>query len=463
MNKWMALTKIQLKDFMSKYTQQLNVKGKFLGRLMMLLPLLILLPAVEVERQLYLTFKAINVPELILTYMYVGTTMMVFLSALPLVVSVFFYSKDLSLIATLPVKEDTVVFSKIASIYVYLLAVSTLLFGIAVGFYGLGDGVNIQAILMGIVGIVLTPIIPMIFAILMVMPFMTYIGGKKNRNLMVIVGNVFLIVMILGLQVALTRIEMNPDTVTKYFTSNDGLIAFFGNKFPPSVWLTKMIKGSMIDTVYYILLNVFFFVLLKVSAKFIYKGALTKYNQQNVSSGSAKKVALKYETKSKRILLIKRHLGIIVHNPTFLLNTIFSIFVPIILFGIYTAMGIMSLDSFKDPKLQPYMIYIFTGVISAPVLMGSISATVISREGKTFWETRVLPISVSENLMTRMLSSVIINGGATLILALVAVWALPLSAVDIAIALVTALMATLAFSAIDLLINIQRPDRKSVV
>ena len=168
MNKWMALTKIQLKDFMSKYTQQLNVKGKFLGRLMMLLPLLILLPAVEVERQLYLTFKAINVPELILTYMYVGTTMMVFLSALPLVVSVFFYSKDLSLIATLPVKEDTVVFSKIASIYVYLLAVSTLLFGIAVGFYGFGDGVNIQAILMGIVGIVLTPIIPMIFAILMV-------------------------------------------------------------------------------------------------------------------------------------------------------------------------------------------------------------------------------------------------------------------------------------------------------
>lgn len=457
MNKWMALTKIQLKDFMSKYTQQLNVKGKFLGRLMLILPLLILLPAVEVERQLYLTFKAIGMPELLLTYMYVGTTMMVFLSALPLVVSVFFYSKDLALIATLPVKEDTVVFSKIASIYVYLLGVATLLFGIAVGLYGLGDGLNIQAILMGLIGLLFTPIIPMIFAILVVIPFMTYIGGKKHRNLMVIIGNVLFIVIILGLQVALTRIEMNPDAVMKYFSDSDGLIAFFGHKFPPSVWLTKMIKGSFLDTVYYILLNVLFFILLKVSAKFIYKGALTKYNQENVSSTSTKHKVLRYEIRSKRILLIKRHIGIIVHNPTFLLNTIFSIFVPLILFGIYTAMGIMSLDSFKDPSLQPYLIYIFTGIISAPVLMGSISATVISREGKAFWETRVLPISATENLMTRMLSSVIINGGATLILALVTAWAIPIGTLDFIIALVTAIIATLAFSTIDLLINIQRP------
>ena len=133
MNKLLALTRIQLKDFFSKYTQQLNIKNKFLGKLMIFLPIFILLPVIQIIKQLYDTFLLIGYPELIITYVYVGATMLAFFMAIPLVISIFFYSKDLSLIATLPVKEDTVVFSKLASVYVYLFGMGALLFGTSVG------------------------------------------------------------------------------------------------------------------------------------------------------------------------------------------------------------------------------------------------------------------------------------------------------------------------------------------
>ena len=126
MNKLLALTRIQLIDFFSKYTQQMNVKNKALGRLVLVLPLLLLLPVVQLVKVFYESFSAIGFPELTITYMFIGASFMAFFMAVPLVISVFFYAKDLSLIATLPVKKDTVIFSKLTTVYVYLFGLSRL-------------------------------------------------------------------------------------------------------------------------------------------------------------------------------------------------------------------------------------------------------------------------------------------------------------------------------------------------
>jgi len=457
MNKLWALTKIQLKDFMSRYTQQLNIKSKLLSKLMIFVWVIMLIPVYEIVKQLYNTFSMIGMPELTLTYLYVGATMMVFITGIPLVISMFFYSKDLLFIATLPVKEDTIVFSKLASIYVYLVGMSAILFGVAVGFYGLADGIKPLALLLGTLGVLMTPIMPMIFAVVVILPFMTFVGGRRNRNLMVIVGNVLLLAIILVLQIAFTRIQMDPESLQQYLASKDGLIYLIGHRFPPSVWLTKMIMGSGKEFLYYVLLNLSFVVVLKVTAKYLYHGAVLKYNQQGGTGTFGKTVKIEYKTRSKRFLLLKRHIGIIFHNPTFMLNAVMTMFVPILLFGIYTAMGLMSLDTFKDPALKPYLIYIYAGIISAPSIVGSLSATVISREGKTFWETRVLPISTNDNLITRIASTFIINGVATLLLAIACLWIFPLGLLDIAIALLASIVGNLCFSTMDLIINIQRP------
>lgn len=457
MNKLWALTKIQLKDFFSRYTQQLNLKNKALAKLVVFLPLLLLLPMIEVVKVLYTSFSMIGYPELTLTYVYVAATMMVFIMGVPLVISVFFYAKDLSLIATLPVKEDTVVFSKLASVYVYLLVLAAALFGTSVGFYGLYDGFKPLELLLGIIAVFLTPIMPMIFSTMVILPFMTMVGGRRNRNLMVIIGNILMIAVIIVFQIVITRVQMDPESLQKYLVDSDGLMSLIGHRFPPSVWLTKMITGSWLHMLYYLLLNAGFIILLKVTAKFLYKGALLKYNQENAAGKIGKQGKIEYKTRSKRVLLIKRHIGIIVHNPTFLLNTVMTMFIPILLFVIYTAMGLMSLETFKDPAFQPFGIYIFAGIISAPTIMGSLSATVITREGKAFWETRVLPISINENLMTRIASSVILNVFATVVLAALTFWIFPLSFLDVLLSLLFAFAAITCFSTMDIIFNIERP------
>ncbi len=456
MRKLLSLTRIQLKDFFSKYTQQLNIHNKVLGRLIALLPILILMPAFLMIRQLHGAFVLSGYPELLITYLYVGVTTLAFLMALPLVLSVFFYAKDLSLLATLPIKEDTIVFAKLSTIYAYLFAISALLLGTGVGFYALADGIKAIGLLMGIVATLALPILPMVIATLLIMPFMTWIGGRSNRNLMILAGNVILLAIIISLQLLFTRVQMNPEAVQQILASEDGLLYLLGRGFPPSVWVTRMVRGSLPDTLYFLLLNLGFLLLLKGLAKGLYRKALLKYNQQNTARGKQK--ALAYRSRSKKSLLIRRHIGIIFHNPTFTLNTVMTLFVPLLLFGIYALMGVMDLDMLRGPMFTPFAPYIFTGIIVSPSFMGSLSATVISREGKSFWETRVLPITTRENISARIQSTILINGVATAVLALITFWVLPLSPLQIAIALLTAILAVLCFATIDLIINIERPS-----
>jgi ABC-2 type transport system permease protein len=454
MNKLFSLTRIQLKDFFSKYSQQLNINNKTLRKFVILLPLLILLPVVQVIRQLYHGFLMIGYPELIITYAYTGATMFSFFLAIPFVVSVFFYSKDLSLIATLPVRVETVVFSKLASVYVYLFATGVILFGSSVGFYAFGEGLHLIRLFMGFAALIAMPILPMIFAVLMVLPFMSFIGGRKNRNFMIIFGNVILLTAVIGMQVLVTRVQLDPESLQQLIESEDGLISHAGRQFPPSIWLTGMVRGSFTDTVKYLVLNAGFILILRAFANRLYQNALLKYNQQ---STAGRRGAVKYTQHSKKWLLVRRHIGIITGNPTFLLNTVLVLFLPILMFAIYAVTGIMNLETFSDPMIEPVALYIFTGIILSPSIVGSLSATAITREGKTFWETRVLPITIKDNISARIQSTVLINGVATALLALTVFRILPLSLTDILLGLIAAASGIICFATIDLIINIERP------
>lgn len=455
MNKLMALTRIQLIDFFSKYTQQMNIKNKMLGRLMIFLPVLLLLPVIQLVRVFYDSFLAIGYPELIITYMFVGASVMAFFMAIPLVISVFFYAKDLSLIATLPVKKDTVIFAKLATVYVYLLGLSLMIFGPSVYFYAFGQGAEILRLMMGLIALILLPVLPMIASALLILPFMAVIGGSNKRNLMVIAGNLLLLVVIIGFQVVLSRAQLDPENLMRIVSQEDGLISLVGQRFPPSVWLTKMVRGSLLDTAWFVLMNLGFIVLLKIFANRFYDKAMIKYTQQ--TSQVVKKGKVSYAQRSKKALLIKRHIGIIIHNPTFLLNTVMTMFVPILLFVVYTAIGIMDFETLRNPMLEPFALYIFMGIILSPSIVGSLSATAITREGSTFWETRVLPVSVKENISARIQTTVLINLVATIALALLTFWILPLSILDIIIAIVGSFVVIALLSTVDLFINIERP------
>lgn len=449
-----TLIRVQVKDSLNRYSRQMGVKRKWLARVVMILPLLILLPTIEMIWLIAKGFGALGQPELTFTYVYVATVLLLFVTALPLLVSAFFYSKDLSLLASLPVRPREIVWSKLAVAYASLLLFSGSLLGTALGIYLVQAGFSLPVLLLGLLAVFLAPLLPMILAALLGLPFMALVGGRSNRNLLIVLGNLLLLGMILGIQILVTRTSLDPQALIGILTSPDGLLRFIGRGFPPSVWLTRMILGSLPDALLFLALNAASLLLLSLVAGTLYSSALKKYNE---AGSSASKEAIRYRSGKIRTALVRRHLGILLGNPTFMLNGLLTIFVPVLIFVLYNLMGVMDLNTLSGPVFEPYRLYLYAGILLSPSIMGSLSATVISREGPAFWETRVLPVSGKVNLSARMASTVLLTGVGVATVGVLALLVLPMNLIGILVAAFAAAAGTLAMSSVDLLINVYRP------
>ncbi len=454
MNKILKLIRINMKDTAGRYMQQMNARGKISGKILALLPLLAALPAIVLLVIIYESFAQINLGYLALTYTNIASIILMLVSSVPLIVSSFFYSKDLSLLATLPIKGRSIIIAKLAGLYPYLLIMGLVLFGTTSILYLNDTGFQIREMAILFLAIVTLPIIPMALGTLITLPFMSLVAGRKHRNLFTVLGNLTLLGIILGIQIVMSRTINNTEAIVEILSQKDGLLNLIGKSYPPSIWLTKGIISSNLDFLWYILIQISAMILIFFLASKIYDQALKKFNQQE-NSGDSQKIS--YKKTDIKLLLLKRNLGIIFTNPTFLLNTVMTIFIPVFIFVLYSLMGIMNLNTLNNPALLPFRDFIVFGIIISPSILGSLSATSISREGRFFWETRVMPIRHEDSLASRELTTLLLFGIGQTILAITAYMILPVAPLHMLAIIITVIFTTLLMSKIDLIINIERP------
>lgn len=454
MNKFISLTSLQLKDFIGRYRSGLNLKNNQIGKLLQLVVVLLLaLPAISFSTMTYDSFASLGQPELLFTSMYVNSVMLMFFLGIPFIVSVFFFSRDLRFLSSLPIRENVIVFAKLSTVYLYLLAVSTLLMGPAAAVYGYHNGFSVLYILLALVALILAPILPLLISALLVLLLNSVISISSRRNLLAMVGNILMLVAILGVQLGINRYMSNPDYLMNAIRSREGLLGLVGMRFPPSIWLTEMVLGSLYHALLFIALNVLLIILLHQLAGVFFRRALMAFGEGSTFSRGK----IYYRKRSKGWQLLKRNILIIIKEPTFFLNTVLSLFVPVVMFIVMSFTGEISVDLLSSPQIKPYLGLIFAGILISPAVIANISATAITREGKSFWETKALPITPEDNIRYRILTTIILNLVATFLLLVVSLFLLPLGWDTIILGSLFAIAGTLFLATLDIIVNIYRP------
>ena len=455
MNKFLLLLKVQFQNSFSGFREGIGASRRGLRSLaLLLLPLAAFFPLILTIQMIHKGFAALGMPELTLTYAAAGTPLLILVLTIPLVISSFFFSQDLPFLSSLPVSGRTILLSKLSSVYLYALGIAALFQGSALFFYLREGGALVWPLLAGLAGILLAPMAPMVLGVVLTLPFMALAARGKNRNTLVVVGNILLIVLLLGVQILLSRSLSDPEALASLLAQKDGLLKLIGGSWPPAIWLTRMIQGELPQTLYFLLTQLGILALLLPISGRLYRGALLSYNQEGEGGG---KGPLGFRQGKAMTSLVKRQLGILFGNPTFLLNGVLTLFVPLLLLVMYSLMGIFSLETLKMPLLAPFRPYIFAGIVLSPAIMGSLSAVSISREGRSIWETRVLPVSALDNLKSRLLMTHLLNIGAQLLMGIPLALYLPLEPLDLLSALFLLLTGNLLMARGDLIINIFRP------
>jgi len=453
MNKFKSLVLIQIKDIYYNAQNSVNIKNKKLVYLsQMILGAAIIAPAVYFSLVTYQAFAQLNQPELVITSMYVNSIIMMFFLGIPIIVSVFFFSKDIRFLTSLPIEEDKIIFAKLSTVYIYLLAISGAFVLPSIIIYAINSGFSLSIIIFGPIVFLLAPLLPLLISSILVLAFNKLIRKSRFKNLLTMVGNLILITVIIVMQMGITQKAADPELIQSAFLNNESLIGLIGLRFPPSIWMTKMLLGSFANTAYFILVNIVFIFILQFLARYFFKRSLLTFTEEGNKTGK-----IEYKVTTKGWQLFKRHMLIIIKEPTFLLNALLSMVVPLIIYVIMTFSGQFSLDLLNTSQLKPFISPIYSGIMVFPAIVSNISSTAITREGKAFWQTQVLPISIKMNMKYRIMTTIVINLTGSLILGILGYIMLPVNLYMVLIGTFFTVSLTLFLSILDFKINIFRP------
>ena len=146
-------------------------------------------------------------------------------------------------------------------------------------------------------------------------------------------------------------------------------------------------------------------------------------------------------------------------TPVYLLNSIGGVIIIPIIMVVSVVTGNESLAPLKN-LIEHYPSYIVLAAIGMITILGvlnSIGSTTFSREGKNFWIQRVLPIRVEDQIIGRIISSLLIQILGVISILVSLLFIVKISIANMVIIIVLGLLGSIPMTEIGMIIDIIRP------
>lgn len=442
MNRILTLTQIMMKSSSYDFTQQLTSKKKKTSKMMMVLfgfifvylgVIVYFLWNSLIEKSIQLGQSGITIYTLFTT-----ATLYILIMGIMIVPGVFYFSKDIERYLVLPVKPSDILFSKfITSLITMYITASIIFIPFAIA-YIVNVKPDILFILRFILGSIMIPIIPFTLALIFMIIILTFIPFFKNKDVYTYCSTG--IAVILGLGIAYfgqSSGSGNTDYIANLMasiTSGDNALLKVMNTALPTI--TMLARGVVYADYAQLGLGIVFsiiipFILVTMVQKLYFNGVI------GIDESSSNKVALSQQelkNKSKRSsplrAVMRYDIRNILRTPVFTTNYFSGLIIlPVMIFmplliGISKAPvshseitlainEVMNITFYSQSGLTRITIVAIIGLMIAYFManIGLISATSISREGRTLQQFQSMPI----NLMTVVQAKILIGACITVI------------------------------------------------
>jgi len=417
------------------------------------------------------TGLALNQPEIVLTVAFLFGQLMVLVFGIFYVMSMLYFANDLNILVPLPLKPYEVLGSKLAVVMVneYMTLLPILLPPVII--YGVGMKQHFFYWVKAIAIILVSPVIPLILDALFLLIIMRFVNVRRNKDLFAILGGIIGICFAVGINVITQRMPKGNEEefVRNLLLGNIELIELIGRKFPPSIWVTKALSQTGISGILYLLLFIIvsafmFVVLIWLANRIFYKGLLAG---QEVSRKRKKLTTSEAERQFSRVTspvttIFQREWKILVRTPVYLLNGLSGIIIaPMIIAVMFISQksGDMKelFELINQPGMQLVLTLIAIGVVLFTAGMNLVASTAVSREGQTFWISKIIPVSPKQQVMGKFLNSFSVSLLGVVIMSVVMAIIFALPVVRFIVIVVIGIASSVAMTALNLLIDVLHP------
>lgn len=415
--------------------------------------------------------KTINMLDLGLLMPVIAGMFIVLIFGVAGILGVLFQSKDISFLASLPLKQGAVFASKFFLVYLYELVIMAGFIMPAIIVYGAIAGSGLAFYIKGIVATIFMPMLPLIVSTLISLLLMRFSGFARRRDMIAVVaGFVLMIGYLVGQQYLLSRAaQMSQEELLAILAQANSLVGVFGRVFPPALWAVNAITltgtDSLVNWAFYLLsAGIAFVITYLIGSKLYLSGALAQLE----TAKSGKAVALNESTLrsgSPVRAMALREFRLIVRSPIYALNALVGVVLfPVMLF-IFPMMSATDADAQQMinflasvPKSMMFVVAFAIGLLFSSLNMAS--STVLSREGEYFWLSKVVPVPYRTQVYGKLIFCWAISA-ATILLGTIAAFILyPDIRTSLIPAVLCSLIGAIPLAAISMMVDIARPKLK---
>lgn len=476
MSRLLSLTKVSLKNILS--FRDGKVKRTKLNRYLPLLLLVIMIPSlgtyVFLVRELVLALMPFQQEGLIIGLLLSVSAMVVFFFGIFLIPSVFYFSKDIETLLSLPLKPYEILTSKLIVSIIYEYMTEAVIFAVILAAYIPLVQPGFLFYVYGIIVFILLPLVPLIIDAFIIMLIMMFLPFAKNRDFFNYLSGFLALVFAIGINVFVQNnvVQMTQtEIVTLLQAGNNSLMNFYTVFIPTIPFAVKaMVSTSIIDILIYIGITVVFFVVFIFLAQLLYfRGVIgvgeTGANRKNLSDKAYAKVT----THNKPIMTYAlKELNIMLRTPVYFMNNISTVIImPVIMF---VALGpnllaeentsIQQIASLLPWHTIQMSVYALTVGLAAGLFMSGmnlITCTAISREGSNVWFMKSIPMSYFDQALAKIIPGLGVSFIGGLFFVLPIGFILHADVISYLMALIGLILGVIAMNFWGLIVDIYHP------
>lgn len=386
-----------------KYADKIE-KNKAIAMVLLILSTIILLSVYGFIACFYLSdfLIKINQMELILILGIIGATIATFFTSLYKASSYLFKSKDYEILLSLPIKQSTILSSKILMLILnnYLYALPFLIITGIVYFMKVDTGVLYFPSL--IILILVTPLIPAIISSILAFIITNISSNGKNSNLVSIVLNLSLVGIVVLLSFNLQNIMINVMKNSRF------IIEATQKLYLPSYYYVDALKNNnMISLLKFVLISI----ITSLLFVYIFSSKFNKINSKLNETYKYNNYKFQELKSSKQIVcLFKKEVKRYFSSTIYVMNTfvgmimLFIFTVAIFMLGYDKISQILEITVVKDMVfLQIIAITLFC------IIIANTTSVSISLEGKNLWILKSSPIKEMDIFKSKILLNVVLT------------------------------------------------------
>lgn len=408
--------------------------------------------------------------------------LMVFFIGFSALMSTLYYAQDLETLLALPLTGRQILASKVATAYVTQLLVSSVLlfpFAVPLGLEVGGIAFWVSLLLVNLA----VPAIPLALALLFTVFMMRVTSGFKRRDLFRVVLGLMFFVALMGFQYVNARMTTRgPEEVVRAIMERNGLVQVVAGHYPPLEWAARAMTGIDVSSRMGGLL-----LFAGVSAATL--GIVATRTERWFLGGIASDVRTTAKRAPRRpgrlgtqgrldeagtqvdvrgrfskarnpaTAVAIRDLRVLTRTPNFLLVTLTNIAIVPVMWIFSAASGgeFKALFGSLGGGAIDAALLIMVAVQGGLAAMNQVSSTSISREGGTFWLSKMIPVPAKKQVRGKVGYSLVVSAVQLVTLLVPARLVLGLDAARIAVLAVLGLLVSWPVSVICVLNDLHSP------